>query len=145
MNEQLIQGKVARILNSRELAINIGSNNGVQVGMYFDVLDPKGENITDPDTGKVLGSVMRPKVRVKVTKTLELLSIASTYKKKAVNIGGRGIGIASFAEALMPAHYVNQFESLKTTEKTWEDLEESESFVKTGDPVIQVETEEEEK
>ena len=49
MNEQLIQGKVARILNSRELAINIGSNNGVQAGMYFDILDPKGENITDPD------------------------------------------------------------------------------------------------
>ncbi len=144
MNEQLIQGKVARILNSRELAINIGSNNGVQVGMYFDVLDPKGENITDPDTGEILGSVMRPKVKVKVTKVLERLSITSTYKKKVVNIGGGGFGIASFAEALMPARYVNRFESLKTTEKTWEDLDEAESFVKTGDPVIQVETEEEE-
>lgn len=142
MNKQLVQGKVARVLNSRELAVNIGSDNGVQVGMYFDVLDPKGENITDPDTGEVLGSVMRPKVRVKVTKTLERLSIATTYKKKVVNVGGRGAGIASFAEALMPARYVNQFESLKTTEKTWEDLEESESFVKTGDPVIQVDTEE---
>jgi len=143
MGNTPIQGKVARILNSRELAINIGSDDGVQVGMYFDVLDPKGENITDPDTGEVLGSVMRPKIRVKVTKTLERLSIASTYKKKVVNIGGRGFGIASFAEALMPASYVNQFESLKTTEKTWEDLDESESFVKTGDPVVQVDTEDE--
>lgn len=148
MNDKPIQGKVARILNSRELAINIGSENGVQVGMNFDVLDPKGENITDPDTGEILGSLMRPKVRVKIIRTLERLSIAATYKKKTVNVGGRGIGLTSlttFADALMPPHYVTQFESLKTIEKTWEDLDESESYVKSGDPVIQVQDVEEEK
>ena len=39
-NEPL-RGKVARILNSRELVINIGEQEGVEIGMLFDVLDPK--------------------------------------------------------------------------------------------------------
>ena len=41
----LIRGKVARVLNSREVALNVGLNNGVEVGMCFDILDPKGEDI----------------------------------------------------------------------------------------------------
>ena len=31
---------------------------------------------------------------------------------------------------------VTKYETLKTDEKTWEDLSESESYVKTGDPVV---------
>ena len=34
-----IRGKVARVLNTREIAINVGTANGVTVGMYFDVMD----------------------------------------------------------------------------------------------------------
>lgn len=138
-----IRGKVARILNSRELAINVGTNDGVVVGMHFDILDPKGEDITDPDTGEVLGSIDRPKVRVQVVKVHERLSVASTYKKHEVNVGGRGsnLGVGNLADLFMPPRYVTKYETLKTTEKTWEDLEEKESFVKTGDPVVQVITE----
>lgn len=138
-----IRGKVARILNSRELAINVGTNDGVVAGMHFDVLDPKGEDITDPDTGEVLGSIDRPKVRVQVVKVYERLSVASTYKKHEVNVGGRGanLGVGGLADLFMPPKFVTKYETLKTTEKTWEDLEEKESFVKTGDPVVQVITE----
>ena len=76
-----IRGKVARVLNSREIALTVGSSDGVVVGMFFDVMDPKGEDITDPDTGDILGSVERPKVRVQITKVQERLSVASTYRK----------------------------------------------------------------
>ena len=62
-----IRAKVARILNSREIVITAGSSSGVLIGMYFDVMDPKGEDIMDPDTGDILGSLERPKVRVQVT------------------------------------------------------------------------------
>lgn len=134
-----IRGKVARILNSRELAINIGSKDGVVAGMYFDVLDPKGEDIKDPDTGQVLGSLERPKVRVRVVKVHERLSIASTYKKREVNVGGNAPKFDfGFAEMLLPPKYVTKYENLKTAEKTWEDLDETQSYVKTGDPVVQV-------
>jgi hypothetical protein len=135
----LLRGKVARILDTRNLVINLGATNGVVVGMYFDVLDPKGEDIRDPDTHEVLGSLERPKVRVQIIKTEERLSVASTFKKKTVNIGGRGgLAVSGLAEMFMPPKHVTKYETLKTTEKTWEDLEESDSYVKTGDPVVQV-------
>ena len=41
-NIELIRGKVAKILNTREVVINIVSKDGVEVGMKFEVLDPKG-------------------------------------------------------------------------------------------------------
>lgn len=34
--------------------------------------------------------------------------------------------------------WVTRYETLKTREETWEDLEEEDSYVKTGDPVVQV-------
>jgi len=134
-----LRGKVARILDTRNLVINLGAKHGVIVGMYFDVLDPKGEDIRDPDTGEILGSLERPKVRVQIVKTEERLSVAATFKKKTVNIGGRGgLAVSGLAEMFMPPKHVTKYETLKTTEKTWEDLDESDSYVKTGDPVVQV-------
>jgi hypothetical protein len=144
----LIRAKVARVLNSREIAINVGKDHGVVVGMLFDVMNPKGEDIKDPDTGEVLGSLLRPKVRVKVTQVQDKLAVASTYKKKRVNTGGNftlGADIGAFSRALMPPKYEERYETLKTDEQTWEDLDEEESFVKTGDPVVQVQMNEEQK
>jgi hypothetical protein len=145
MNEtKPMRGKVARILNTRELVINLGDEQGVAVGMRFDVLDQKEEDIKDPDTNEVLGSIERPKVRVKVTNVLDRMCIASTYKKTEVNIGGRGIGIGDFSRILMPPKLITKYQTLKTEEKTWEDLSEAESYVKIGDPVVQVICNEEE-
>ena len=99
-----IRGKVARVLNAREIAINVGTENGVTVGMYFDVLDPHYEDIKDPDTGEVLGSFERPKVRVKIIHVQEKSSLATTYRKERVNIGGtrKNISLGPFARSLMP-------------------------------------------
>jgi hypothetical protein len=134
----MIRGKVARVLNSRELALNIGSEHGVSEGMLFDVIDPKGEDIVDPDTGNIIGSLERPKVRVKVISVQSKLSVASTYKKERVNVGGVGIGTSAISQLFMQPEYVTQYETLKTEEKTWEDISEEESYVKCGDPVVQV-------
>ena len=137
---EAISGKVARILNSREIVINIGEIDGVMAGMYFDVLDPKGQNIKDPDTGEILGSMDRPKIRVKVTKVQDKLSLAATFRKERINIGGKlGLGLDfSFVEYLMSPKWITIYENLKTDERTGEDLKEEESYVKTGDPVIRV-------
>ncbi|MCH8311261.1 MAG: hypothetical protein IIB17_12315 [Chloroflexi bacterium] len=48
-----IKGKVARILNSKEVALNIGRKNGVELGMLFNILDSKSYEIEDPDTGEM--------------------------------------------------------------------------------------------
>ena len=134
----MLQGKVAGVLNSREIAINIGSTSGVEVGMKFDILSDKEEDIRDPDTGDVLGSLDRPKVRVSVSYVTEKFAVASTYRKTSVNIGGIGGIGPSFAKILSPPKWIEEVETLKTSERTWEDLDESQSYVKTGDRVVQV-------
>jgi len=142
MMSEKIRAKVARILNSREIVINAGSTKGVVVGMCFDVINPKGEDITDPDTGDILGSIERPKVRVRITQVQERIAVAATFKKQKINIGGAaeefGLVLGVFSQALMPPKYITKYETLKTDEKTWEDIKESQSYVKIGDPVVQV-------
>lgn len=133
-----ITGKVAKVLNSREVALNIGSDDGVEEGMKFEILEAKGENIRDPDTGEVLGSLDRPKVRVQVVSVKSRLSVARTYRKSKVNVGGQGPAIPNLSKALLPPQWKVKYETLKTDERTWEDLDETESFVKSGDPVVQV-------
>lgn len=137
---QPIRGKVAQVLNNREIAINLGTAKGVTIGMYFDVVDANGQNIKDPDTGEVLGSIERSKVRVKITRVQEKLSVATTYRSEKVNVGGTGpsITLGPFARALMPPEWVTKYETLHNTGETPDYLEKSDSAVKTGDPVVQV-------
>ena len=124
IESKLIRGKVARVLNSRELVLNVGSEHGVGLDMLFDVLDPNSENIQDPDTHVISGSV------------------ASTYRSKAVNIGGSGQSLHAWASVLAPPKWIREYETLKTEESTWEDLDEEDSYVATGDSVVQVLNEE---
>lgn len=133
-----IQGAVAKILTARELVINRGSAEGVRRGMRFEVLDTKAENIKDPDTGELLGSIDRPKVQVEVTKVAEHLAIAATFRKKELNVGGGMMALTALARQFEPPKYEAKYETLKTNEATWEDLDESKSFVKTGDPVREI-------
>ena len=148
-----IRGKVARILNRREIALNIGSNHGVTVGMYFDVMRNNETDIIDPDTKKVLGSIERPIVRVKINHVQEKLSVASTYKSELVNVGGTGTRSSSIFDAAMMLgtplfprgpEWVKEYETLEETDETTEPFDEEESKVKTGDPVVQVFEEDEE-
>ena len=136
--DSLIRGKVARILNSREVALNIGEKNGVEPEMLFDILDPNAQDIEDPDTHEVIGSIYRPKVRVRITTVEERISVASTFKSKRTNIGGVGLGLSSVSSLFDPPKWVNKYETLRSKEGTWEHLDEEDSYVATGDPVVQV-------
>ena len=138
-----IRGKVARVLNKREIAINIGSDHGVTIGMYFDVMSGNETDIIDPDTEKILGSIDRPKVRVRITYIQEKLSVASTYKSELVKVGGKANPssmILDVARGLtgMPARWVKKYETLEDTGKTNEPLDEKYSIAKVGDRVVQV-------
>ena len=137
MEKVAIHGKVARILNSREVALNIGSESGVELNMYFDIMDRDVTDVLDPDTGAVLGSVQLTKVRVKVIRLEEKISIASTFRKKRINVGGRGLVGGAFAEMLRPPSWITKYETLKIDDRTREEIDEMESYVKVGDPVVQ--------
>lgn len=131
-----IEGYVARVLNSRELVINRGSKHGVEVGMYFDVLAPEAEDIRDPVTDEPLGNVDRPKVAVKVVQVQEKLSVARTFRSRRRNVGGLG-ALAALDQLFGPPKYETEYDTFKASGKTWENLDEAESFVQTGDPVRQ--------
>ncbi|RKU29156.1 hypothetical protein C6497_07130 [Candidatus Poribacteria bacterium] len=111
--------------------------------MYFDVMDPKEQNIIDPDTGEVLGSLERPRIRLKIIHVQDNLAVASTYISKHINLGGDvfinpALGLGPFARALMPPNWVTKYETLQKTGKTPNDLDEEDRAIKTGDPVVQV-------
>lgn len=133
----MLRGKVARVLDSRKVAINIGSTSGVSVGMKFDIMSDQKEDIHDPDTNDILGSLDRPKARVLVSQVADKFAIASTYRKTSVNVGGMGLD-SPFARVLSPPNWIEKVETLRTREQTWEDLDESERYIKTGDAVVQV-------
>ena len=140
-----IRGKIARVLNSREVALNVGDDEGVEVGMHFDILSPNGLNIADPDTGEALGSVDLPKARVLVTHVYGRLAVASTCRTKRVDVSGANgpypPGTDIVAAMFRPPKWETRYETLRAGgafERDTADMSEDESFVKTGDPVVQV-------
>ena len=94
------------------------------------------EDIKDPDTDEVLGSIERPKVRLRVTHVQEKFSVATTYRKERVNTGGDFLG--PFARFLMPPNWITRYETLSKIEETRDVLDEEDSYVNVGDSVVQV-------
>lgn len=74
-----IEGKIAKILNTRELVINRGSEDGVDVDMEFAVIEPR-LSIIDPETHETLGELEREKIRVRVFETYPKFSLARTFE-----------------------------------------------------------------
>lgn len=141
--KEAIHGKIARVLNSHEVALNIGSAQGVEVNMLFDILTPRAHEIKDPDTGEVLGMLERSKMRVRVVRVLDKISVAATFGNVEVNVGGgRGEAVRRYLygkdRLLKPPNWVIQRETIKTTEPTWDELSDEERHISTGDPVVQV-------
>ncbi len=144
-NKKPLEGKVAEILNDRELVINIGRKAGANEGMRFKVLDEKPVEIVDPDTKRPIGTIDRPKVKVKVVDVEKSLCIARTYETYEVNTGGSGSGRAfSIGELFAPKKMETRVQTLRAQEWAFEPLGEESSFINIGDRVQQIiETEEE--
>lgn len=134
----LIKGQVAEIVDSREVVINRGQRDGVLLGMKFAILSPRGQDIEDPETGESLGSLRLPKVEVEVVRVADRMSVARTFKSARRNVGGMGIGGTGIAALFEPPKYERVFETFKTDERQLEEIDESESYVKIGDPVEEV-------
>jgi len=136
-----IEGKVAQILTERSLAFNRGSDHGVEVGMRFAVLNAAGVEIVDPDTHEVLDSVELAKTIVKVVSVKPRLSVAQTFRKVRTRGGPfAGAGGSSLTALVAPA--TERPETLRSTEPNVEqELSEEESYIKIGDPIVELTTE----
>lgn len=134
----MIEGKVAAILNSRELVINRGSADGVEEGMKFAVLDPSGNEIMDPESGRAIGSVFRTKINVRIVEVQPHLSVGRTYEMTPGRGGAFSLSIADYLR-YEPPHP----RTLRTDEAVFQPIKEEESYVKRGDAVRQLPDEEE--
>lgn len=128
-------GKVVAILSRRELILNVGTDDGVEVGTKFVILNSKGVDVTDPDTNEVLGTVEVPKTVVKVVRVDgEHLSVARTFRTVRgtpglLAIGSSLGGTPSRTETLD----IESGSSLKA------ELSEEDSYVKRGDLAVETE------
>ena len=130
----LIEGKVAKVLNGRELVINRGSDQGVANGTKFRVLD-SGEPILDPDTDKKLGSIDREKIRVKVVYTQPTLAVAQTYQTYGTS------SPLLLAELLGQRLQGTKVRTLRAPGRDFTRIDQDESIVDVGDRVVEVDDE----
>jgi hypothetical protein len=120
-----IRGLVAQLIDDRTLVINRGSDHGVQVGMRFAVLNRKGANVVDPETGESIGSVDVEKVLVKVVRVEPKLAVARTFRTFTTGFG------AMFSST-------SRRETLRTDSATYkQELSEQDSYIKIGDSVVE--------
>ena len=132
----MIEGLVATIIDTRRLALNIGSKQGVKKGMVFEIYSKQTITIKDPETNDVLGDVDIPKTQVQITDVKEGFSVAQTFKKKNVNVGGV-IDVFSSSRLLSPPKYVEKYETLANDEDI-KPLSPEDSKVQVGDRAVQV-------
>lgn len=132
---QRVSGKVARLVSDREVVLNRGSLDGVEEGMYFKVLDAKLVDITDPDSGAVIGSLSRIKIVLQAADVADHITVAKTFRSEEVNIGGDLR--TSLGAMFSPPKYVSRVETLRRGENDAAPIGETESIVSVGDPFEQ--------
>lgn len=142
--KMVLRGKVAALLNERELVINLGEAQNVEVGMIFRVLAETPAEIYDPDTHDLLGVIDREKVKVKVTEVQPQISICRTYQKRTIPAGpfyGLGSYSSQITQLMSPPKEV--IETLKIEDSSLPpQITEDQSYIKVGDRVIQYFTDE---
>jgi hypothetical protein len=136
MNKERTEGRVAQLLNARELVINIGSEKGVIPKMKFAVLSETPLEIRDPNTQELLDVVDREKVRVEAYEVRPKISICRTY---VVRSEGMRFGFtAAVLENIKP--YREVVETLKAEDSSLPPpLNPEDSYVKINDRVVAIE------
>lgn len=73
--------KIAKIISTKQIVVNAGSNDGLKVGDKLEIIDKFGdEPIVDPDTGESLGTLDLIKGTVIVSKVYPHMAIADSPK-----------------------------------------------------------------
>lgn len=130
-----IQGKVAAILNARDLVINKGRNDGVSEGMEFQVTQPDVP-ILDPESGVSLGVLTRDKIKVRVVEVHSQFSVAKTYETYSAHVPSA----FEQAELLSRRRTVTRVRKIITEspDQNTSIIGQEGSTVNVGDPVVQI-------
>lgn len=126
----LLHGKVAKLLNLREVALNVGAKDGVVEGMKFNVLNRNAGDILDPDTKEVLGSLTLPKLQIEINFITDEYSVA-----EVVGTRSGGFGIPSF---FFEGSSLRSLTLKRGDHPGVEEIDPKDSIVQVGDVVIEV-------
>lgn len=76
--------KVVKIINSKQIVINAGTDDGVTEGQLFRIVSPdkNAESVIDPDTGENLGTLNLVKAKVVITTAYSKMSIVEAPERK---------------------------------------------------------------
>lgn len=131
MSNVPLEGRVAQILNERELVLNVGARDGATTGMVFAILGESPLEVRDPISGEVLDEVDREKVRVEVFEVRERIALCRTYETRRVG----GWLDSDISDLLAPRRDV--VATLRAEDHP-KPLSMRESYVKIGDRARQV-------
>lgn len=81
-----VQAKVAEVLSSREVALNVGIKSGVQLDSRVVIW--RTIQVRDPDTKERLGEVKLEKLHLRVREVSDRFCIAITLPRTTFNGGG---------------------------------------------------------
>ena len=139
MARKTINGKIIRIIDTKTVIINLGTNDGITNESYFNILG-EPEEIIDPFSNSILGSVNVVKAKVKTSQAYDKFTIATTnwisHNIKLANPFASGI--SQFFETVETD--TGELKVDKTEVQPWK--AKSEMPVKIGDTVT-VEVDEE--
>ena len=134
---KLIESKVAKILNNRELVINRGSDHGVEQGMKFKIMG--SEVIRDPDTDEELGLIEREVIRVKAVDVQPRFAVAQTYQTYQIGSDFAQRTAQSIETALATlARPVTKVRTIRTDKSASELTTDAWAFVQVSDGVIEL-------
>jgi hypothetical protein len=140
-----IVGKVAQVTSDRELILNRGSEDGVEVGTYFYVKDEPIE-VIDPDSGEKLGDVSPIKIVVRAEEVTQRFCIARTFRTRKVKVEEevkagalydslRFGGLGNQLQPPRPAKFETFVETFRADPRKGEPIGEHDSVVRVGDMV----------
>ena len=121
--------------------INRGGEHGVTEGMYFAVMssDKRLQDIKDPSTGAVLGSIPRETVRVQVSEVYDNMSVAETYDSYVATPPLSPLDSPYWRTSSRPKTYYQTLKkSRQYSSAGYEDMKASEGAVQAGDRVVEV-------
>jgi hypothetical protein len=98
---KIIEGKVANILDEYSIVINVGRNNGVTEGMTFAVFVQSSDEIKDPDSGEILGTLENVKDYVYAAHIQDKFATCVAKEIKKTPEDGEGSGAQTLSGAMM--------------------------------------------
>lgn len=141
MRSDYNRGKIIRVIGVRDVVVNRGSDDGIEVGDYIGIVDPNEEPVTDPESGADLGGLRIYKASLRISTLSRRFAVASTYKTTQTNVGGVMPDV-DMGKFWSPPNFVTEMEKLELEDTSIQPIRPEEVTISIGDEfeIIEKET-----